>query len=306
MTTPPPSKPSLPARAWHSPGFLLVAVGLLLGINFPLGKLAVGAGIPPIVWAAVISTGGAAILGAAMPALRLRAKVDARHLRYFAVIAVISYALPNVLVYSLIPKLGSGYVAILFTLSPMFTVALSFAARLRAPSRLELVGVGVGFLGAILVATSRGEIGRSVDWIWVALGIVIPLSLASGNVYRTLAWPKDAVPLWLAVGSNAISALLLILASSLVSGAGGFESLLIIPGIVAIQIAGSALMFALFFRLQAIGGPVTLSQIGTVAAAVGVIIGTFGLGERYSLVVWSGVALIAIGIGLTLRARMRA
>jgi hypothetical protein len=50
---------------------------------------------------------------------------------------------------------------------------------------------------------------------------------------------------------------------------------------------------------------VTLSQIGTVGAGVGVVIGTFGLGERYSLVVWSGVALIAIGIGLTLRARMR-
>ncbi len=305
MTKSPPSKPSLPARAWHSPGFLLVAVGLLLGINFPLGKLAVAAGIPPIVWAAVISTGGAAILGAAMPALRLRAKVDARHLRYFAVIAVISYALPNVLVYSLIPKLGSGYVAILFTLSPMFTVALSLAARLRSPSRLELVGVAIGFAGALLVATSRGEIGRSVEWFWAALGIAIPFSLALGNVYRTLAWPQCASPIWLAVGSNAISAALLIAATVVVAGPGALASLLIIPGIVAIQVAGSALMFALFFRLQAVGGPVTLSQIGTVAAAVGVVIGTFGLGERYSPVVWSGVALIALGIGLTLRARMR-
>ncbi len=305
MTTPPPSKPSLPARAWHSPGFLLLAVGLLLGINFPLGKLAVGAGVPPIVWAAVISAGGASILGAAMPVLRLRAPVDARHLRYFAVIAVISYALPNVLVYSLIPKLGSGYVAILFTLSPMFTVALSFAARLRSPSRLELVGVAIGFAGALLVATSRGEVGHGVEWFWAALGIAIPFSLALGNVYRTLAWPQGASPIWLAVGSNAVSALLLIAASLLVAGPGAFGSLLAIPALVAIQVAGSALMFALFFRLQAIGGPVTLSQIGTVAAGVGVMIGTFGLGERYALPVWSGVALIALGIGLTLRARMR-
>jgi drug/metabolite transporter (DMT)-like permease len=292
-------------RAWNSPGLLLLAVGLLLGLNFPLGKLAVGAGIPPIVWAAVISTGGAVILGLAVPLLKVRARIDARHLRYFAVIAVISYALPNVLVYSLIPKLGSGYVAILFTLSPMFTVVLSFAARLRHPSRLELLGIAVGFAGALLVATSRGEIGQRVDWIWVLLGICVPLSLAIGNVYRTLDWPKESSPLWLAVGSNAISALLLIAASLLVSGPGAVDHLLNVPGIVAIQVALSAAMFALFFRLQAIGGPVTLSQIGTVAAGVGVIIGTFGLGERYSLVVWSGVALIAIGIGLTLRARLR-
>src|SRR5690606_27967874 len=106
--------------------------------------------------------------------------------------------------------------------------------------------------------------------------------------------------------SNAISALLLIGASVLVSGATAAEALLAVPGLVAIQVAASALMFALFFRLQAIGGPVTLSQIGTVAAGIGVVIGTFGLGERYSLTVWSGVALIAVGLGLTLRARLRA
>ena len=305
MTTPIPRTPTRLGRAWHSPGALLLAVGLLLGLNFPLGKLAVGAGIPPIVWAAVISTGGALILGAAMPALKLRMRLDARHLRYFAVIAVISYALPNVLVYSLIPRLGSGYVAILFTLSPMFTVALSAFARLRRPSRLELAGVAIGFTGALLVATSRGEIGRSVDWVWVALGVLVPLSLALGNVYRTLDWPKDAVPLWLAVGSNAISAMLLIGASLLVSDPGVVDLLLNNLGIVGIQVAASAAMFALFFRLQAIGGPVTLSQIGTVAAGVGVVIGTFGFGERYSLVVWSGVMLIAIGIALTLRARLR-
>jgi len=40
-------------------------------------------------------------------------------------------------------------------------------------------------------------------------------------------------------------------------------------------------------------------------AAVGVIIGTIGLGERYGLIVWSGVALIAVGISLTLYARLK-
>lgn len=301
----PISRSSFFGRAWHSPGLLLVAVGLLLGLNFPLGKLAVGAGIPPLIWAAVISAGGAIILGLALAPLKVAARIDRQHLRYFLVIAVISYALPNALVYSLIPRLGSGYVAILFTLSPMFTVAFSAAARLRAPSRLELLGVAVGFAGALLVATSRGEIGRNVDWVWVALGIAVPFSLALGNVYRTLDWPAGANPLWLAVGSNAISALLLIGASVLVSGATAAQALLAVPGLVAIQVAASALMFALFFRLQAIGGPVTLSQIGTVAAGIGVVIGTFGLGERYSLAVWSGVALIAVGLGLTLRARLR-
>jgi drug/metabolite transporter (DMT)-like permease len=75
---------------------------------------------------------------------------------------------------------------------------------------------------------------------------------------------------------------------------------------VAIQIAATAAMLALFFQLQVVGGPVTLSQIGTVAAAVGVIAGTAGLGERYPTIVWIGIAIIAAGISLTVRARMRA
>ncbi len=299
------SRPGLFRRAWHSPGFLLVAVGILLGVNFPLGKLAMAAGISPIIWSALISAGGAVVLGAAVLVLRLPVKVDWNHLRYFGVVAIVSYAFPNVLVYSLIPKVGSGYVAIFFTLSPMFTVALSLLARLRRPGAMELCGVAVGFAGALLVASARGQAGQSVDWLSAIIGLLVPLSLAAGNVYRTLDWPRDANLLWLAVGSNALSAACLVVLSLVTGDAQIAPMLLAVPGLVIAQIAASALMFALFFRLQAVGGPVTLSQIGTVAAAVGVIIGTIGLGERYGLIVWSGVGLIAIGISLTLYARLR-
>lgn len=299
------SQPPLLRRAWQSPGLLLLAVGVLLGLNFPLGKLAMAAGVSPILWSAVISTGGAVVLGGMVLALRLPVRFDANHLRYFGIVAVVSYAFPNVLVYSLIPKLGSGYIAILFTLSPMFTVALSLLARLRVPARLELAGVAVGFAGALLVAAARGQADQGAGWLWAFVGLLIPLSLAAGNVYRTLDWPKDANLLWLAVGSNTISATLLIGLACATSGIETAGLLLAIPATFGAQVAASALMFALFFRLQAVGGPVTLSQIGTVAAAVGVVIGTFGFGERYSLTVWTGVALIAVGIALTLRARLR-
>jgi multidrug transporter EmrE-like cation transporter len=43
-----------------------------------------------------------------------------------------------------------------------------------------------------------------------------------------------------------------------------------------------------------------------VGAAVGVIAGTLGLGEHYATVVWIGIAIIAAGISLTVRARMKA
>jgi drug/metabolite transporter (DMT)-like permease len=236
---------------------------------------------------------------------RQKVRLNARLIRYFIVVAVISYALPNALVFTAIPHLGSAYTAILFTLSPMFTVIFSFAARLRAPRRLEFAGIAIGFVGTLLVASARGEVGRSVEWFWIGLGALVPVSLALGNVYRTLDLPRGTPSLVLAVGSNAVAALLLLGLCWATGGLGGFAVLATVPWLVALQVAATAAMLALFFQLQVVGGPVTLSQIGTVAAAIGVIAGTAGLGERYPTIVWIGIAIIAVGISLTVRARMR-
>jgi len=306
MLAPPDSRPSLTARLMHAPAALLLAVGALLGLNFPLGKLAGIAGVPPLIWSALIAIGGAAVLGIALAAKRQRLPLDLRHLRYFTVVAVISYALPNALVYSAIPHLGSAYAAILFTLSPMFTVVFSMAARLRRPKQLELAGIVIGFVGTLLVASARGEIGHSVEWLWIGLGVLVPVSLAFGNVYRTIDLPKETPSLVLAVGSNAVAAILLIALAAATGVLSGAAELLNVPGIALLQVVASAAMFTLFFQLQVVGGPVTLSQIGTVGAAVGVIAGTLGLGERYAVIVWIGIAIIAVGISLTVRARMRA
>ena len=291
------------SRPLESPAALLLAVGALLGLNFPLGKLALAAGVSGLLWAALISFGVATLLGAWLLLRRRALACDAQHLRYFAVTALISYALPNLLVLSVIPQLGSGLTAMLFTLSPLFTALLSRLAGLRAPSRLEWWGIGIGFAGALLVALARGEAGRPAAWGWVALGLLVPLLLALGNVYRSLDWPPRADATWLAVGSHGVAAALLL---ATCAAAGAFEALPAlarVPWTAAAQVAAAVLMFPLFFRLQAVGGPVLLSQIGTVGAAVGVAVGAGLMAERYPPLVWSGVALIALGIGLTAWAR---
>jgi hypothetical protein len=41
----------------NRPLFLLIGTGAMLGLNFPIGKLAIAAGVNPALWAAVISLG---------------------------------------------------------------------------------------------------------------------------------------------------------------------------------------------------------------------------------------------------------
>jgi drug/metabolite transporter (DMT)-like permease len=76
-----------------------------------------------------------------------------------------------------------------------------------------------------------------------------------------------------------------------------------VPLIVVAQVASASAMFAFFFRLQAVGGPVYLIQIGYVAAAVGLFAGTIFLGEHYQLLTWAGAVIITIGVIITTRAQ---
>ena len=287
----------------QSPALLLLAVGTLLGLNFPLGKLAQAAQVPAVLWAALISLGASSLLGAWLLLRRRPVVCDAQHARYFVITALVSYALPNLLVLAAMAHLGSGPTAMMFTLSPLFTALLSSLAGLRAPARLEYWGIAIGFGGALLVALARGEAGRPAAWLWVGVGLLIPLLLALGNVYRSLDWPPRADATWLAVGSHGVAALLLLALCALTGAWRGLPALAGVPWLAAAQVAAAVLMFPLFFRLQALGGPVLLSQIGTVGAGVGVAVGAGLLGERYPPLVWGGVALIALGIGLTVWAR---
>lgn len=286
-----------------SPALLLLAVGTLLGLNFPLGKLAQAAQVPAVLWATLISLGASTLLGAWLLLRRRPVVCDAQHARYFVITALVSYALPNLLVLAAMAHLGSGPTAMMFTLSPLFTALLSSLAGLRAPARLEYWGIAIGFGGALLVALARGEAGRPAAWLWVGVGLLIPLLLALGNVYRSLDWPPRADGTWLAVGSHGVAALLLLALCALTGAWRGLPALAGVPWLAAAQVAAAVLMFPLFFRLQALGGPVLLSQIGTVGAGVGVAVGAGLLGERYPPLVWGGVALIALGIGLTVWAR---
>jgi drug/metabolite transporter (DMT)-like permease len=233
-----------------------------------------------------------------------RVGLDAGRLRYFLIAAAVSYAIPNLLMFSAIPHLGAGYTGIMFTLSPVITLLLSVLTGVRRPTRLGMVGIAVGFAGALVVAWTRGEAGRPADPFWVLVGLCIPLMLALGNIYRTIDWPREAGTTELAVGSHLAAAAMLVVYALWNGDAGRAEALLGVPWLVVAQVVASSMMFVFFFRLQQVGGPVYLSQIGYVAAAVGLIAGILVLGESYGWMTWLGGAVISVGIAMTTRAQI--
>jgi drug/metabolite transporter (DMT)-like permease len=290
---------------WDSAFGLLLVTGTLLGLTLPFGKIATGSGVPPILWAFVISCGAGCVLLVALLVRRHRLVLTAQKLRYFVIAAAISYAIPNLLMFSAIPHLGAGYTGIMFTLSPVITLVLSILLGVRRPNLLGVAGIAVGFVGALMVAVTRGEAGQPATMFWVVIGLLIPVSLAAGNIYRTFDWPENTGPIELAVGSHLAAAAMLLVGLLFLEGIGTFSHLAGMPLLVLAQVASASAMFVFFFRLQAVGGPVYLSQIGYVGAAIGLISGTLVLGERYQLLTWLGAAIITVGIVMTTKAQSR-
>lgn len=290
----------------ESPVFLLLAVGGLIGVSFPLGKIANTAGIDAVLWSLVISGGSGLVLLAVLLLRRYRVRPDAHFVRYAFISGLLSYVLPNLLMFSAIPRLGAGFVGLMFTLSPVLTLAMSMAGGVRMPNRLGMTGVAVGFAGALVLTTSRGDVSADGTAGWLAIAFLIPVFLAAGNIYREVDWPADREPLELSAFSNLAAGLLLVFILLATRGGLPFDSLVAIPLLPVAQIFMSSIVFALFFRLQKVGGPVYLSQIGYVAAAVGLFSGLVFLGERYGISTWAGAAIIAVGIGLTIIAQTRA
>ena len=288
----------------NRPLLLLLSVGAALGCNFPLGKLASSAGVGPALWAAVISLGA----GVVMLAISRLAEGEGggRPVLGFAITSgFISYVVPNFLTFAAIPHIGSGMAAIMFALSPVVTALLSIVLKVRPPSLLGLLGIGLGLAGALIIIFARNAGISAGPSGWLLLATLIPMALGLGNVSRTMAWPAGAGPMRLAALTNLAAVPPLLLAAAL-SGGMDIAPLLAIPGLVVAQLTASSLMFVMFFRLQQAGGPTYLSQIGYIAAAVGVGFGVVLLGETYPPPVWAGVAVVGAGIALSTLAQARA
>lgn len=283
---------------------MLVLCGFLIGANFPLGKLASNAGISPILWPLLISLGAVIAMVGFLAFRRTLTRPSGAVLRFTLISGFISFFAVNLLVFALIPFVGSGYVGIMFAASPVFTLALAIGFHLKTPNIVGIIGIGIGFFGACLVAYSRNGGTEAVALLWLALAFFIPTALAIGNIYRTIAWPQGASSDELALWTNAWVSLGYLVVLMAVERQVPIQQLAAAPVAATLQLIVGGLTFPVYFRLQKYGGPVLLSQLGYIAAAVGLAAAILFLGESYPFLTWVGAAIILAGIGLSIRAQL--
>lgn len=238
----------------------------------------------------------------ALLAARQRLTLSSHAVRYWIVTAV-SIAIPNLLMFSVVPHLGAGFTGIMLTLSPVITMIFSFLFRVRRTTLLGVAGIVVGLVGAVIVTATRGEASQPAEPFWIAIALAIPVVVAGGNIYRTFDWPERAGSIELAAFSHLTAAVALLAGLLAKHGSHAFDALFALPLLVATQVATASVMFVFFFRLQSVGGPVYTSQSGYVAAAMSLLVGTIFLDESYNTLTWLGAVTIGVGVLMVTRAQ---
>lgn len=284
---------------------LLLANGFLIALMLALSKTATAQGMPPITyafWQTLIA--GLLLLGRSHS---LRPMVHKPLVIYFLISGLTGIAIPNVIAFYLVNRLGTGFTGIMYALPPIFTFVMSIGIGLEKNNWRRLTGLTIAVLACAWIIIQRHSGMSESPVYWYALGLLIPIALSIGNVYRSVAWPANTSPMTLAAGTLLTCAVILgVFAKSAQTPLLSADFDRDLWKVVVLQGGATALAYLCAFEIQKRATPVFFSQLGSVAAIFGLIIGVVWFREDYAATIWLGVLVVFAGLRLANKAPIRA
>lgn len=209
------------------------------------------------------------------------------------VCGLLNSALPFVLFGWALQTLTAGYSALLNATAPLWGALVAAIWLDDRPSRKQLFGLAVAFLGVLGLVTIRGGLGVRGDGFAIALALIATLSYglaASFNKRYLLATP----PLVVAAGSQ-MGATLLLAGPAAVLWPGETVSLKAWASVVALGVLCTGLAYILFFRLIARVGPARAMTVTFLVPLFGVLWGFLVLGETLTLPMLIAGGVVVLG-----------
>ena len=221
-----------------------------------------------------------------------------RHHRYYIFCALVGVAIPNVTFFYVVQTVPAGTMAVLLTLAPIVTYTLVISLGMERMSPLRVIGIGLGFGGALMIAMPRLSGAITIDW-WIIIGLLCPLGYASMSVYIA-RYPLTGYHLFLLVGGAHLVAFLFLFPVTLVTGnlvllwddPGLVEALIVCHGLIA------AMAYSLFFKIVELAGPVFYSFSTYIIAITGIGWGWLIFDESHPAHFWLAVVAIFAGLAI--------
>lgn len=290
-----------PKQLW-----LLVGLTLVWGINWPIMKLGVSEGYPPLSFRALSMWLGLPVLALGLWILKVPFTVprgDAekpfRHWRELVLLASFNMFVWHGCIILAVTMLSSGRAAILGYTMPIFSAivgAAFFADKLSARGWL---GVGSAATGVLLLLTH--EFGKLAG---APLGVLLALIAASTWAVGTQLLRRTTIPaatLSLSFWMTVLAAIVMSLLSTVFEHSrwrmpGTTEWLAILYNAVLIFGFAHATWFYLARSLPPVASTLSVMMI----PILGVFSGAVWLGEKLFWQDWAAVALMVVAIGSVL------
>ena len=283
---------TMDARQWG----LLLLLGGLWGGSFFLVEVAL-VGFGPLTVVAGRVALAAAALHAVVRATGGGLPRDAGTWATLAVMALLNNVVPFTLIVWGQTRITGSLASVLNATTPIFTVLIAHAAT--ADERLrpgKLVGVGLGFLGALVVVGPSivADLGGPAALAQLAV-LGAAASYACAGVWgRRLRGHRPAA---VAAGQLTCSAGLMVpLAWWVESVPAASPGLASAAALVTLAVLSTALAYVVYFRLLASAGATNLLLVTFLIPVAAVLLGASFLGERLSPADVAGIVLIGGGL----------
>jgi drug/metabolite transporter (DMT)-like permease len=287
---------SLPATAAgtnvhaYAPGDwgLLAAIALIWGSSFLFMEIGLRAFEPGVITLARLALG----VGTLALFSRARQGIEREDWPRVAFLGVIWMAIPLLLFPIAQQWISSSVTGMINGAMPIFTVAWATYLLRRLPGWRQLVGIGLGFAGIVLVFVPELQAGE--DEVMGALIAVVAIAFygLAANLSVPLTHKYGSLPV---VFRAQVVALLVVIPIGVVQIPASTWSLESALAMLPVGILGTGVAFALMAMLAGrVGGPrasIAIYFLPLVAIVLGVLV----LGETVAPIALGGVALIMAG-----------
>ena len=283
-------------------------MGLIWGSSFLFMKVALdGVSFTQIGWSREIL--GSLTLGIVMLIGRHRLPKEPIVYLHFLVIAMTTAVIPHLLFAWAEQHVSSGLAGIYNSLTPIATAVLvAVAFRVEKLGRGQMVGVGIGLIGALIIIAPWQFTKFSGD-LWGQLACIvaaISYAFAIGYLRKFVtARPISGTTVaFMTIGSAGIVMLLFtpILAFGPVN-----LTFPVVASLVLLGAFGTGIAYIWNIAVLRAWGPTNVSTVTYVIPVVAVVLGFFVLGEKLSWHEPVGAVLVLVGILFTQqRIRLRA
>jgi drug/metabolite transporter (DMT)-like permease len=271
---------------------LLLLLASIWGGSYALIKVALDGGVP-WAWVAFLRIGVGALIITAIAVRQVGVAAIRDRLRWTGPIGAAQIALPFLLISWGERRLPSGLAGVLVATAPLFTALL--AVRFvpdTALGRRGLVGVGIGFVGVVLLFGA--DLSGSGDLVVAGLALVLAaLGYGVGSTLsrRKLAgMPPLAVSASTLLWSTVLTGAVALPSAAPPSPSGGAILALLVLGAV-----GTGLAYLIFFTLVSEVGPSRTMLVTYLAPVFAVGYGAAFLDEAITAGVVLGIVLVIGG-----------